>query len=115
MLFSDRSFDWDEPPDGQRCPAIGPDFDRHLIVGAANTAGLHFENRFDVINRLLEDAYGILAARTLSNNIDRIVKQMLGKTNLPRRTTLLITGVTSGPSNSGSGANSFFLLFFFSL
>src|SRR5712671_136532 len=42
------------PTDCQRRPAVGTNFDRHLIVRTADAAGLHFEQRLCVLDRLLE-------------------------------------------------------------
>src|SRR3954465_10119481 len=51
-----------QPADGERGAAIGIHFDRHLIVRATNTAGLHFEQRPGVPEGLLEQLEGLVAA-----------------------------------------------------
>ena len=46
----------DEPSQGERVAAPGPDLDRDLVGRAADAPALHFELRLDVIERLAEDA-----------------------------------------------------------
>src|SRR5579859_3976026 len=52
----------DEPANGQRGAALGSHFDRHLVVGAADAAGLHFQKRLAVLDGLLEELEGFVAA-----------------------------------------------------
>src|SRR3954467_3452854 len=51
-----------QPADGERSTAIGIHFDRHLIVRATDAAGLHFEQRLGVLDGLLEQLQGFVAA-----------------------------------------------------
>src|SRR5437660_6786722 len=51
-----------DPADRQRCPAVRTDFDRHLIVRAADTPSLHFQQRLGILDGLLEQLQGFVAA-----------------------------------------------------
>src|SRR5271155_3969018 len=55
----------DQPANRQRGTPIGVHFHRHLVVGAAYAAGLHFEQRLDVLDRLLEELQGFVATLLL--------------------------------------------------
>src|SRR6267143_793983 len=57
----------DDPPDAQRQPAVRVHLDRHLVVGAADAARLHFKARLDVVDRLLEDLQRIVAGLVLDD------------------------------------------------
>src|SRR6185369_16153788 len=45
----------DEPADAEREAAVAPDLDRDLVGGAADAAGLHFDDRGGVAEGRLED------------------------------------------------------------
>jgi len=49
----------DDPADAERLTPRRPHFDRHLIGGAADAAGAHFDRRHDVVERLLEHVTGL--------------------------------------------------------
>src|SRR5258708_4112412 len=61
-LFATAARVGHNPADRQRCPAVGADFDRHLIVRSANAAGLHFEQWLGILDSLLEQLQGLVAA-----------------------------------------------------
>src|SRR5579872_7457342 len=44
----------DDPADGERLPALGAHFDRHLIGRAADAARAHFDRGGDIVERLAE-------------------------------------------------------------
>ena len=81
-LFRPLLGERDEPPDCEGNATFRRDLDRHLIVGAANSAGLDLEHRFDIINSLLENAQCVLASRPFIHNCERVVENALGKTPL---------------------------------
>src|SRR5918992_28627 len=67
----------DDPADAQREAAVRIDFDRHLIVRAADAARLHFERRLRVVDRLLEDLHRIVAG-LLFDDVEAAVQDALG-------------------------------------
>src|SRR5215470_20342809 len=52
----------DDPADSQRGPAISIHLDRYLIVRTTHAAGLHFQQRFSVLDSFLEQLQGFIAA-----------------------------------------------------
>ena len=68
---------FDDPANGQRETAVGPDFHGHLIGGAAHPAGFHFDQRLDVFHRLVKELQGIVVA-PLTHNLHGVVKDALG-------------------------------------
>src|SRR6185312_15652060 len=64
-LFATSAAIGDEPADGERGAPLGKNFDGNLIVGTANAAGLHFEQRLAVLDSLLEELEGFVAALLL--------------------------------------------------
>ena len=51
-----------DPADRQRCPAVGIDLNRHLVVRSTDAARFHFQQRFGVFHRFLEQLQGLIAA-----------------------------------------------------
>src|SRR6516165_1018155 len=51
-----------QPADRQRLTAVGPNFDRHLIGGAADPPRAHFDGGAHIAERIVEHAQRILAA-----------------------------------------------------
>ena len=66
-----------QPAHRQRHPAHRPHFNRHLVVGATDTAAFHLNQRFHVIHGLIEHLEGILAA-FLADLLQRAVHDPLG-------------------------------------
>src|SRR5208282_3552440 len=66
-----------DPADRQRRPAVGSDFDRHLIVRAADAPRFHFEQRLRVLHRLGKQLQGLVAALFLQFR-QRLIKNALG-------------------------------------
>ena len=66
----------DDPAESQRLTALGADFDRHLIGGAANAAGLDFQLRRDVVQGFLEHV-GRSLARLLGNSLKSLIADVL--------------------------------------
>src|SRR5450631_843185 len=50
----------DQPADGERGAPLRIDFDRHLVIRAADATGLDFEQWLAVLNRLLEQLQGFI-------------------------------------------------------
>jgi len=50
----------DDPAHGERAGATGGNLDRHLVVGAADAARLHFDHRLDVVQGDDEDLERVL-------------------------------------------------------
>src|SRR5438034_3352223 len=71
----------DDPANAQRQPAVRVDFDRHLIVGAPDTARLHLEARLDVVDRLLENFQRIVAGFFL-DDVEALVQDAFGRAPL---------------------------------
>ncbi len=67
-----------KPANGQRGAAVGIDFDRHLVVGAAHAAGLDLKQRLAVLDRLLEELERVVAAALLFEVLHRLVEDALG-------------------------------------
>src|SRR5271166_3742060 len=65
------------PADRQRRPPFRSDFDRHLIVRAADAPRLHFEQRLRVLNCLREQLQSLVAALFLQL-LERLIKNALG-------------------------------------
>ena len=55
-----------EPTHSQGQAAHGAHFNRHLVVGTAHAAALHFDDRLDVVDGQVEDFDGILAGLDLN-------------------------------------------------
>src|SRR6516164_342515 len=51
-----------QPADRQRLAALGPNFHRHLVSGATDPAGAHFNRGTHIAERIMEHAQRILAA-----------------------------------------------------
>ncbi len=83
----------DQPPDGQGLLTVPAHLDRHLIGGAADSAGLHFDLRFGVFDCPLEDLDRIVA-RALFDEAECAVENPLRNSLLPRFVTLLMNLVT---------------------
>ena len=66
----------DDPAESQRLTALGADFDRHLIGGAANTAGLDFQLRADVVQGFLEHV-GRSLAGLRGNSLKSLIADVL--------------------------------------
>jgi len=67
----------DQPADRQRLTALGTDFDRNLIRGAADAARAHFNRRRDVAEGFMEQ----LGRRALGlgrNGFERAVNDLFG-------------------------------------
>src|SRR6266536_1909573 len=60
VLLAPGAAELDQPPHPQRGAPFRPDLDRHLVRRAAHSAGLHFERRLHVRQRLLEDVHARL-------------------------------------------------------
>src|SRR6187402_3135457 len=65
-----------QPPDAEREAAVRMHFDRHLIVGAADAARLHFEARLHVVERLLEHLQRVVAGALL-DDVEALVEDAL--------------------------------------
>src|SRR3954467_12700556 len=50
-LFAPLTGVADDPADGERVGPTGLDLDRHLVRGTADPPALHFQRRFDVVDR----------------------------------------------------------------
>src|SRR5215207_2446317 len=68
----------DQPAHRQRRTALGTHFDRHLVRRATDAAALHFNDRLEVRERLLEDVHARLA-RTVLDEVHRGVEDPLGR------------------------------------
>src|SRR6266702_845794 len=64
-LFATRTAIGNEPADRERRAPLRENFDRYLVVRSADTAGLHFEKRLAILDRLLEQLQGLVAALLL--------------------------------------------------
>src|SRR5581483_3154156 len=73
----------DQPADRQRGAPVGIDLDRDLVVGAAHAAGLDFQQRLAVFDRLLEQLQAFIAALLLQL-VDGFVEDALGGRLLAR-------------------------------
>src|SRR6266404_7901643 len=51
-----------QPADRKRGAPVSVDLDGHLVVGATDAPGLHFEQRLRILDRLLEQLQGFIAA-----------------------------------------------------
>src|SRR2546422_962909 len=71
----------DDPADAQRQAAVRVHFDRHLIVGAPDTARLHLEARLDIVDRLLENLQRIVAGFFL-DDVEALVQDAFGRAPL---------------------------------
>src|ERR1017187_2981872 len=67
-----------QPANRQRGAPVGSNFDRHLVVGAANTSGLDLKQRFAVLYRLLEELQSVVAAALLFEGLHRLIEDALG-------------------------------------
>src|SRR5205085_2442649 len=74
----------DEPAHRERARAALRHLDGHLVVGAADAAGAHFEHRRDRLDRLLEHFDRRLAG-LLADARERAVDDLLGRALLPAR------------------------------
>ena len=76
--FSLRSREYaDQPAHRERGPALRTHFDRHLVRGTTDAAALHFDDRLEVRQRLLEDVHARLA-RAVLDEVHRAVEDPLG-------------------------------------
>src|ERR1039458_71854 len=64
-LFATSTAIGDQPADSKRGATLGIHFDRNLIVGSADTARLDFKQGLAVLNSLLEELEGFVAATLL--------------------------------------------------
>src|SRR5690349_16117516 len=64
-LFAASSAVGNQPADGQRSAPVLVDFDRNLVVRAANSPRFHFQQRLDVLHCLLEQLQRFVAALLL--------------------------------------------------
>src|SRR5688572_18645639 len=64
------------PTHGERDAAHRAHFHRHLVVGAADAAALHFHHRLDVLYRLAEDLERVLARLGL-DGVERAINDAL--------------------------------------
>src|SRR5215472_1076106 len=67
----------DEPAHAERRPALRADFDRNLERRTTDAPRLHFDPRFDVLERLLEHRERVLAAAFLRDDRERAVADAL--------------------------------------
>src|ERR1700730_1041779 len=70
-----------DPPPGQRRPAVGPDFHRHLVGRAADPAGLDLQHRGGVLQGRIEDLDGVLLGH-LPDPVQGAVDDPLGRAPL---------------------------------
>ena len=70
-----------QPPHSERDAARRSDLDRHLVGGATDASGAHFDERLHVVERLLEDRQRLFLGALL-NEIERPVERALGQTLL---------------------------------
>ncbi len=69
-----------QPAQAEGLTAVGPDLDRDLIVGAADTAGLDLQGGHDVFHRLLEGFQAVLAGLffdDLKSAVDNFLRNAL--------------------------------------
>src|ERR1035437_3563337 len=78
-LFAAVAAIGDQPADGQRGAPVGIDLDRHLVVGAAHAPGLHLKQRLAILDSLLEELEGIVAAALLLEVLHRLIEDALGR------------------------------------
>src|SRR5277367_3983166 len=69
-----------DPPHCERLAAVGANFDRHLVGGAADPAGLHLDHGLDVVQRLLQHSnrFAPGAAALVAYAIDGAVNDLFG-------------------------------------
>src|SRR5208282_129902 len=65
------------PANRQRSPAVGGNFDRHLIVRSTHAPRLHFQQRLGVLDRFREQLQGFVAAFFLQLR-ERLIENVLG-------------------------------------
>ena len=80
-LFTTRAGISSDPTQTQGLTALGTNIHGHLIVGAADTAGLDFQDGHDIFHGGLESLSGVFTGFLL-NNIKSIVNDLLGNTLL---------------------------------
>src|SRR5436190_15838979 len=68
----------DQPAHGQRLLAVTFDLDGHLVGGAANTAGLDFEQRRGIAERRIEDLDGVTSRGSL-DVVERRIDDAFGQ------------------------------------
>src|SRR5215213_3086355 len=67
-----------EPAHRERRAALRLDLDRHLVGGASDAAGLHLEERADVVDRLLQGDHRVVRG-LLADLLERVVDDLLGR------------------------------------
>src|ERR1035438_9709249 len=75
-FFRTRAGLRDDPADRQACAAIIRHLDGHLVVGAAHAPRLHFQQRLDILDSLLEQLQRVVA-RALPDLVHRVVEDAL--------------------------------------
>ena len=70
-----------QPAESQGLAAGGSDFDRHLVGGAADTAGLDLKCGHDVVHGFVERIKGLLAGLFL-DDLESVVNDLLSNTFL---------------------------------
>ena len=76
-VFVARARGADQPADRQRLTALGTNFDRHLIGGAADAARAHFDRRRDIAERIVE-RFDRRALQLLLDRLERAIDDLLG-------------------------------------
>src|SRR5262245_52113324 len=82
LAVTARGGEPDDPANAEREAAVRIDFDRHLVVGAADAARFHFETGLDVVDRFLEHLQRIVAGLVL-DDVEALVEDAFRGRALP--------------------------------